>query len=71
MNTIDERVYQSLREQARTLLQNPIVQNDAGLKTKAFALVGLVNFNLDTAAAGDAFSELLSVASTSACPPRI
>ncbi len=58
----DQGDYQSLREKARTLLQNPIVQNDADLKIKALALVGIVDLNIDTAAAGEDFSELLSVA---------
>ena len=58
----DQGDYQALGEQARTLLRSPIVQHDADLKIKALALVGIVDLNLDTAAAGQDFSELLSVA---------
>ena len=58
----DQGDYQSLKEQAGTVLQKRIVQNDVGLKIKALALVGLIDLNIDTAAAREDFSELLSVA---------
>jgi CHAT domain-containing protein len=43
-------------------LTDPLVQGDAQLKIKALALLGTIDLNLDTAAAGDDWRQLLAVA---------
>lgn len=61
-SSTDHGDYKSIKDAAQAELRKPVVQNDAELKIKALALVGLVDLNVDTVAAGEDFSQLLAVA---------
>jgi len=55
-------LYRATRAQAVLDLTDPLVEGDPQLKIRGLALLGTIDLNLDTAAAGDDWRQLLAVA---------
>jgi len=55
-------LYRATRVQVVLDLTDPLVEGDPQLKIRALALLGTIDLNLDTAAAGDDWRKLLAVA---------
>lgn len=64
----DRGDYSAIKSLAQKELDTPIVRDDAQLKIKVLALMGLADLNTDTAAAQQDFADLLSVATSSHNP---
>ena len=56
------RLYRATRAQVVLDLTDPLVEGDPQLKIRALALLGTIDLNLNTAAAGDDWRQLLAVA---------
>jgi len=58
----DRGHYKSVKAEVESDLETPLVQQDVHLRMQALSLLGLINLNIDTVAAGSNWAELLAVA---------
>lgn len=59
---VESGPYSSVAADVAKDLQNPVVQNDPALKIRALSLKGVIDLNLNTAAAQADFSQILALA---------
>lgn len=58
----DHGHYKSVKAEVEHDLASPLVQNDAQLKIQALSLLGIIDLNIDTVAAGSDWTQVLDVA---------
>lgn len=59
---VERGSYSTVAEEVQADLQNPVVQNDPALKIRALSLKGVIDLNLNTAAAQDDYSQMQAFA---------
>jgi CHAT domain-containing protein len=59
---VESGSYKAIAEELDRDLRNPIVESDPGLKIRALAVKGIIDLNLNTAAAQDDFSQMAILA---------
>lgn len=60
----DHGHYKAVKAEVEHDLANPLVQNDPRLRIQALSLLGIIDLNIDTEAAGSDWAQLLDVATT-------
>lgn len=60
----DHGNYKAVKMEVQHDLRSALVQNDAKLKIQAFALLGIIDLNIDTAAAGSDWKQVLETATS-------